>query len=237
MTNISLRDYDNPKKFLEKLAYRCDLELLKLNTRNILLFFHGYNNLPHEALRVARLIESYKRHNVDTFELACVHWPSNGKILNYTRDRIDGGNCDWRLKLLIEDLHSMGFTIDVVGHSMGCFVIANLLEVLKPGMIRLLFTMGADIASSMCEPDGLWGKHAHKVFRATHYYSNKDGVLVVSAIRNLFFKRLGQIGLPADRPKNWHDVNACKRYGIRDHSDYFGCGKLFQDMFDQVKAA
>jgi len=232
MFNVSLRDQNQPAKFGVD-PYRTDQDFTKLRYNTVLITVHGYNNTDSDAKAFGAGLESMR--NGKEFEICNLSWPSNGRALNYTADRFDAIEAGNHLAILISLLKAYGIRVYILSHSMGNYVVANALPLLKDGYISRWYSMAADISSSACTPDGKWGKHAAKTAGAYFYYSKADGVLGwISNFRHLGNTRLGWEGLPDKHPSNWFDEDVKARWGVKSHSGYFQVRGLFDEIYRQI---
>ncbi|KAA3619200.1 MAG: alpha/beta fold hydrolase, partial [Proteobacteria bacterium] len=164
--------------------------------RRPVLFVHGYNvGFERGCQWAARFSENLALDD----RLLLFSWPSDGAVLNYTRDEAD---VVWSVKHLRETLTRMemlfgrgGF--DVVGHSLGARGTALALA----GMIGLpadaeplvdrLVLVAADIDAAIFRQ--MLPRLTHQARHLTAYVSDNDNALSLS--RELHgYPRLGEVG-------------------------------------------
>jgi hypothetical protein len=233
MINISMRDPKNLKEFSPFAPFWVDFPMYKWDHKSVLICIHGYNTEDKEAQEMGANLDRFR--NGRPFNLTMLSWPSNGKALNYTADRWDAVEAGKRLAALVTSLNFQGKRVYLLAHSMGNYVVANALSLLKYGDVYRWYSLAGDISASECEPNGKWGVQCGKTVFAHFYYTRSDGVLKwISTPRHLWNRRIGEVGLPDNHPSNWYNEDARSRWGVKSHSGYFEVPAIFEEIFDQI---
>ena len=128
------------------------------NTRDILLYIHGYNTtFEQAAVTMARIVSDLDFRGKAIF----FSWPSNGRMLKYVADQ---NNSDWsskNLKTFLEELacRASPKSLCIIAHSMGNRETVNALAGLMnekrlPGdRIRTIIMAAPDIDAMIFERD------------------------------------------------------------------------------------
>ncbi len=107
-------------------------DLARTNSRDILVFVHGYNSSFEEAaVRLAQLVADM---GFDGTALL-FSWPSAGALSGYIRDQQTARNAGWHLLHLLRDQLPLTQPnrIHVIAHSMGSEVLSKALSLVQRG--------------------------------------------------------------------------------------------------------
>ena len=201
--------------------------------KHVLLYIHGFNNLPERDVfvRADTLQALCDEFDNELVQVVPMVWPCDndrGLLKDYWDDqnaadasapgfrRAFGKFLHWR------DQQDPGDPcrkrIDILAHSMGARVLRGALESwvhdFGPvhGVFRNIFLVAADLVNETLETDRLGRCLSDAARNVTVYYANDDLALRTSKITNLRHKivsrRLGHTG-PADMSKVAKNVNAC----------------------------
>ncbi|MFK7746138.1 MAG: alpha/beta fold hydrolase [Roseobacter sp.] len=217
-------------------------------SNEITIFVHGFNTPQTSMLTRRAKIESGLRKHGYGGAVVAFDWPSDGSALRYSRDKSDAKKAarhlvsDCILPLLAEAPKP---TINLIGHSMGCYVTLRALsEFDDTDAFRLnqICFVSADVHRSWMGK-GAWGSLilAHRAKRFTNYFSQLDGTLNLPALLvNSFEKRVGRWGMPPLIAKNHVDIYSHEQF-LKDvphkeqtptysHTWWFDNDKFYQDL-------
>jgi hypothetical protein len=198
-------------------------------TGDILFFVHGFNVGRDSALKSQfdtsdRLSKAGWKGKVVSFD-----WPSDGLVFGYLPDRLharDSANAlvSSGIKLL-EAAQQADCTINVhvMAHSMGCFVVQQAFnwayQDVPPdwSVAQVMFVAGDVDASVFSAGSVTANAFTRYAGRFTAYCNRYDKALTVSNAKRLeLAPRLGRVGLPADAPASFAEVD---------------CDQLFDKVF------
>jgi esterase/lipase superfamily enzyme len=231
-------------------------KIMKNDNRDTLIFIHGYNNGFTEALSAAAmLVDCIKTASSGAYEpnVIAYSWPSDGKLLNYVKDRQDAQASALGLaraflkyftfmkqqkesgaKMCNQQLH-------LLCHSMGNYVFRNALQSLlsidsQPATIfNEVLLMAADEDNDAFDFNYKLLPLSNLARRVSVYFNKEDKALAASQDIKHNMTRLGASGPlhtnnlpPMIKPV---DVTPVVK-GLMEHG-YFNdpaCGKVHADM-------
>ena len=224
---------------------------MRAQSRDALLFIHGFNVSFREAVEsAAALVESQGkagyRPNIFVFS-----WPSDGAVTGYGNDRHDAEASGYavargltKLAAFLRDTDAdaaCGQRINLIAHSMGNYVLRHALQQARKiangaPLARLfdnLILTAADEDADAFELEHKFGRLPELAQRITVYFNNGDLALRVSDVTKGNPDRLGHDG-PA-RPHQIPakvvivDVSDVVHQAI-GHSYHITCPPVVQDM-------
>ncbi len=190
--------------------------------KTAIIFIPGYNNTRAEHIQTANHIDFLMgAHSEQNHRFFAVTWPSNGKVIEYYKDRRDARSekAGERIYKLCEELkYNKIAKISFLTHSMGAKVfIEALIDNLPSNWVHRWVALAPDLSRIRCCKNGRYGEVASKLDRAMFLYSKWDRVLNIVAPLAIPTARVGAKGLPMKvwRPDNWYEINASKKYGAK----------------------
>jgi pimeloyl-ACP methyl ester carboxylesterase len=165
-----------------------DLDNLRSkNCRHILILVHGFNNTTSEAtasyeLHLELLNEHFSQSRVAPDAIVFFHWPGNFGWVGFAGYPIDIGRAKESAARLAQYLVDFprpsdpgAFKITMIGHSLGCRLILEMLKILENGpplnveIVSLmapavpgeLVDEGGDLASTVATPRQILKCHSH----------------------------------------------------------------------------
>jgi esterase/lipase superfamily enzyme len=165
-----------------------DLDNLRSkNCRHILILVHGFNNTTSEAtasyeLHLGLLNEHFSQSRVAPDAIVFFHWPGNFGWVGFAGYPIDIGRAKESAARLAQYLVDFprpsdpgAFKITMIGHSLGCRLILEMLKILENGpplnveVVSLmapavpveLVDEGGDLASTVATPRRILKCHSH----------------------------------------------------------------------------
>jgi esterase/lipase superfamily enzyme len=193
---------------------------------DILVFVHGYNNLPEVVIRRHRRIEADLREAGWKGAVMSFDWPSDDKALLYLEDRHDAKAVAMRLvtdgiaELAREQTPGCTINIHLLGHSTGAYVIREAFDdaddahlASNSWMVSQVAFVAGDISSgSLEEGDSSSNSLFRHCLRLTNYSNGRDSVLKLSNAKRIgLAPRVGRVGLPEDAPAKAVNVD-CTAY-------------------------
>jgi len=198
---------------------------------DIVLFVHGYNTDPVEALKRQRLVEKELLDRGYPCLVIGFDWPTGGSAVTYIYDRNEA--CQAALTLVTGAIFPFAqysrpdcpLQVHVMAHSMGGFVVreafrgadkARLAAMPNDWRIGQMVLFAADVSSDSFAAGSadMVPVFAH-CGRLTNYFSGYDEALAVSSVKNLdISSRVGRVGMPVNRPTEAKsvDVDCGPRY-------------------------
>jgi len=198
---------------------------------DIVIFVHGYNTPPDEALKRQRLVEEELRNRGFASMVIGFDWPTSGSAALYLRDRmeaqaaasqlVDGGI----IPFTKYNLGDCPIEIHLMAHSMGGFVVREAFRSIDKGRdanlsndwrLGQVVFFAADVSSECFEAE-----HSDMIpvfdhcGRLTNYFSGYDEALAVSNAKNIdISSRVGRVGMPSNNPGHEKavDVDCGPRY-------------------------
>lgn len=184
---------------------------------DIVVFVHGYNTDPKEALKRQRVLEA----EMNTRGFPCLvigfDWPTSGNAISYAYDRFlateTASELVKRAIIPFTKFTEVGCVINVhvLAHSMGAYVVRESFrtmdnwrssEIANDWRVGQVVLFGADLSSSCFASDNpdMKSVFAH-CGRLTNYYSGYDAALAVSNVKNIdISSRVGRVGMPVNTP-------------------------------------
>jgi pimeloyl-ACP methyl ester carboxylesterase len=215
-------------------------EVGHLNGRgDLLILIHGYNNSRTDALAsygqfLGNLV---KKFGTQTFQIVEFHWPGDetNKVIstlsypNQIRPAIDSAR---ELAFFLTELQRAGpMVINLVGHSLGCRVIVELLAHWTGGLPQGIFIgavilMAAAVKVKAADEGGALRAAAVLTLKNPVLYSKGDPVLQwtfplgeTAAGEGFFPTAVGRTGGP---PNTWHVPNPMSHNGqAYEHGSYW----------------
>lgn len=199
-------------------------ELKSSGARELLLYIHGFNNMPEDAFRRAEELQAmFDQAPVNSpdhdrlVEVVPIIWPSGGGTLDYLDDQLAADASGFAFARGLERLriwqgkHADDDTpclkrINILAHSMGNRVYreamriwcGELLRNQPPLIFRNSFLMAADVVNESLEQDHSGKLICHASRNAVVYYASDDLALRASKAVNLAnrvaSRRLGHTG-------------------------------------------
>lgn len=206
---------------------------------NLLILIHGYNNSRTEAIRsYDQFLENLKKKfNTQTAQVAEFFWPGDepNKIIstisypNQIRPAIESAK---ELAIYLGALqHSGPMVVNLVGHSLGCRVILELLALWTGGLhpdtpIGVLVLMAAAVVVKQVDVGGTLRTATTLTYKNPVLYSKGDPVLhwtfpigETAAGEGFFPTAVGRTGGP---PNTWHDPHPMSHNGeAYGHGSYW----------------
>ncbi len=206
--------------------------------QHILLFFHGFNNLPESSIfATAQSLQALLDAKRPGFVLVIpLIWPCDndlGLVKDYFDDQMAADASGYAYARLLQKFlawRSDGVCtkrINLLAHSMGNRVLARTLEVAVtlgrlqgiPLIFRNVFLCAADIFNESLEPDGEGRYIPESARNVIVYYAADDLAMRASKVANLYdavSRRLGHTG-PENMelvPKNVYSID-CDNFNNR----------------------
>lgn len=224
----------------------------------LLFFVHGFNvNFDHALTGDLSHIQNLKANGWDGI-YASFDWPSAGSVFDYYKDRSTArasanALIDTALAQFVDALQpACDVTLSVMAHSMGALVVRLAFSWAyqdtkinkKTWQVSQLLLVAGDVAQGSLSETQDGGRWIDKyVGRTTDYSNSYDSVLKVSDIKNGEpTPRAGRVGLPADAPASFCNVDCSALYssipmGPADqlnpatpHGFYFDRTEFWQDV-------
>lgn len=206
-------------------------DLARTNSRDILVFVHGYNSSFEEAaVRLAQLVADMG------FDGTAIlfSWPSAGALSGYIRDQQTARNAGWHLLHLLRDQlpQTQPSRIHVIAHSMGSEVLSKALSLVQRGdslpMLAQVVFAAPDIDAR------IFAREILPVLRqraagVTLYASTEDEALRASRVLNGVL-RLGLSGDSLTVLDGMTTVDASRVRGDALGHTLFGNAALLSDL-------
>lgn len=210
---------------------RVEEDLGRTNSRDILVFVHGYNSsFEDAAVRLAQLVADMG------FDGTAVlfAWPSAGSLSGYVRDQQTARNSGWHLLRLLQDQlpRTRPNKIHVIAHSMGSEVLAKAMTLVQA--TDSLPRFGQVILAAPDVDSRVFAREVLPVLRnraegVTLYASSEDDALRASRVLNGVW-RLGLGGDSVTVLDGMTTVDATRVRGDVLGHTLFGNSALLSDL-------
>ncbi|QFT57737.1 hypothetical protein FIU94_02780 [Sulfitobacter sp. THAF37] len=218
------------------------------DSREILLYVHGFNTSQSTMLQRQTALEQGLRRHGYRGAVVGFDWPSDGNVLAYDSDRNDAKKVAPYLVTEVIGLflnETPRFTLHLLAHSMGAYLalrgfsgVGDAPGARKWGVDQVMFA-AADVDVEWMR-QGAWGSLVmdRRARRLTNYYNADDAVLQLSGdFINGGRSRAGRKGLPDLVAADQVDVDATRRYAAFpqkgaqiSHRFYFEDDLFFRDV-------
>lgn len=212
------------------------------NYDQILLYIHGYNNLPEDSIfqNTEKLQNYFKKKTNNSILVIPIIWPCDndlGIIKDYWDDQISADMSSFSIKRILNFFHgwcndNCHKHINVLAHSMGNRVLRESLIAWEkydmhqgiPRIFRNVFLIAADLVNKTLEIDEPGSVICDSARNVVVYYANDDLALrsskIINLKHNIASRRLGHTGPEQfeNVPKNVYSVDCDEINNIYDFS-------------------
>ncbi|HWU13690.1 MAG TPA: alpha/beta hydrolase [Caulobacter sp.] len=201
---------------------------------DLLFYVHGFNTSFKDALKGDADNRAKLAAHGWTGVYVSYDWPSLGETLGYYADR---SNARASANALIDSALTMfvgaivpdcQVRVSIMAHSMGAFVVRQAFSWAyqdvktnaKAWSISQLLLVAGDVSQGSLSADQDGGRWFNKYVGRTTLYSNRfDSVLKISDLKNGEpTPRAGRVGLPADAPASFCDIDCSALFNGLDLS-------------------
>ncbi len=227
---------------------------------DIVFYVHGFNNSQKTVLERHRKIKKGLAAHGFKGVVVSFDWPSGDVALNYLEDRDKAKAAAHQLVTegiaLFAKLQEPDCRVDlhILAHSMGCFVVREAFDdaddrtavAAQSWSVSQVMLLAADVSVHSLDADNSKSSSLYRhCVRLTNYYSPRDEILSVSAVKRVgVARRAGRVGLdkpPVEKSANVycgeHFKTAYPKLPVdaqHSHAWYFDDAVLMQDVFHTI---
>lgn len=146
--------------------------------KRVIILVHGYNNTFSEVCDAyLRLTNQLKANSVPHDQVIGYIWPGGDKKLSYFAAKKRARKLAPRISDLLESLSDQVQSIDIIAHSMGCFLSLSTLKKAKGVKLNNIYLMAPAVKNFMLSDDKHFSSAAKKSNGAFVFKSTDDMVL------------------------------------------------------------
>lgn len=204
----------------------------KIKNKHVVLLIHGYNNTFQRVCDAYLRITNQLITNKVPFDIVVGYvWPGGSEKLYYWSAKKRAMQLSSRIGKLIKEISKEAKQVDIIAHSLGCFLTLKALQTTHQSEIRNIYLMAAAIANYKLSK-GLPFSNAVKRARTVFIFkSTDDDVLKISfPIGEWGDAALGYSGpRPFDQVvKNALTINCSNLPDTIEHGSYSRRTEIFQ---------
>ena len=124
-----------------------DALLQTVKGKHVVVLVHGYNSsFANTCEAYQRIIDLWRQHQLPHDEVVGYLWPGGAKKVSYWSAKRRARQLSQRIKAWLEVLSQQAAVVDIVAHSLGCFLLLSTLKkTSETARIRHIYLMGAAI--------------------------------------------------------------------------------------------
>ena len=236
MRIINFRKNDDADQVL-KTDLLCDLNIQTMEItesniyenfpqKRVLLIVHGYNNDDFKAKMAYRMINQnmrmYMKHSTD-YEMVGVMWPGGDTAIDYLRAHSHAKHLAKRMCFHLQEMYmaSGNMKIDIMCHSMGCFLVMEALKTINKNIVGNVFLLAAAIDHTSIQKGEEYYDCVEKTEKTFVLFSPNDDVLKIWYTIPELDKALGVHGVENKTLVNKNKVCLVDSTSVvKNHSDY-----------------